>query len=56
MQLHLNDDQKVLQDSFARVFRQESTPARIRAAEPLGFDGAPVAGAGSRRPPAHARA
>ena len=38
MQLHLSDDQKVLQDSFARVFRQESTSSRIRAAEPLGFD------------------
>jgi alkylation response protein AidB-like acyl-CoA dehydrogenase len=33
MKLDLTDDQKLLQDTFAKVFREESTPTRVRAAE-----------------------
>ncbi|MGE0387569.1 MAG: acyl-CoA dehydrogenase family protein [Gammaproteobacteria bacterium] len=38
MNLQLTEDQSMLQDSLARVLREHSTGARIRAAEPLGFD------------------
>ena len=38
MQLDLNDDQRLYKDSFERFFAAQSTPARVRAAEPLGFD------------------
>ena len=38
MNLHLSEDQAMLQESFLRLFQNESTSARIRAAEPLGFD------------------
>jgi len=34
----LDQEQRLLQESFARFFAAESTPARVRAAEPLGFD------------------
>jgi 3-oxochol-4-en-24-oyl-CoA dehydrogenase len=40
MNLHLSKQQLMLQDMFGKMFRQESTPARIRAAEPVGFDAA----------------
>ena len=40
MNLHLSEDQAMLQESFLRLFQNESTSARIRAAEPLGFDAA----------------
>jgi alkylation response protein AidB-like acyl-CoA dehydrogenase len=36
--LHLSDEQKLLQDSFQRFLAVESSIARVRAAEPLGFD------------------
>ena len=38
MNLSLTEDQRLLSDTFAKLFQHESTPARIRAAEPLGFD------------------
>lgn len=38
MNLHLSEQQLMLQDTFGKLFRQESTPARIRAAETTGFD------------------
>ncbi len=38
MNLHLNEDQRQLQEAFAKLFTHESTPARVRAAEPAGFD------------------
>jgi alkylation response protein AidB-like acyl-CoA dehydrogenase len=38
MKLDLTDDQRLLTESFSRLFREESTPARVRAAQPLGFD------------------
>ncbi|MDG2303318.1 MAG: acyl-CoA dehydrogenase [Candidatus Binatia bacterium] len=38
MQLHLSDDQELLRSSFAQLLAAESTPARVRAAEPVGFD------------------
>jgi alkylation response protein AidB-like acyl-CoA dehydrogenase len=38
MNLDLNDDQRLLQDSFTRFLTAESTPARVRRAEPLGHD------------------
>lgn len=40
LNLALSDDQKLLSDSFARFFEEESSMARVRAAEPLGFDAA----------------
>jgi alkylation response protein AidB-like acyl-CoA dehydrogenase len=40
MKLSLTDEQEMLRDSFAKLLRAESTPARIRAAEPLGYDAA----------------
>jgi len=36
--LHLSDQQVMLQESFQRFFAAESSTARVRAAEPLGFD------------------
>jgi len=36
--LHLSDEQVLLQESFQRFFAAESSTARVRAAEPLGFD------------------
>ena len=38
MNLHLTDEQTLLLESFSKLFEKESTPARIRGAEPLGFD------------------
>jgi alkylation response protein AidB-like acyl-CoA dehydrogenase len=38
MKLGLNEDQALLRDSFSKLLRAESTPARVRAAEPLGHD------------------
>lgn len=38
MNLALSDDQRLLQDAFGRFLTAESTMARVRAAEPLGFD------------------
>lgn len=38
MKLTLSNDQQLLQDAFGRFLTAESTPARVRAAEPLGFD------------------
>ena len=38
MNLGLSEEQKLLRESFAKLMRAESTPARIRAAEPLGYD------------------
>lgn len=40
MNLHLNEDQRLLQEAFSRLFSNESTPARVRAAEATGFDSA----------------
>ena len=38
MQLDLPDDTKPIKDMFEQFFKTESTPARVKAAEPLGFD------------------
>jgi alkylation response protein AidB-like acyl-CoA dehydrogenase len=38
MRLGLSEEQELLRDSVARFLRAESSPARVRAAEPLGFD------------------
>lgn len=38
MNLELSEEQKLLQEAVEKFFRQESTPARVRAAEPLGHD------------------
>src|SRR5215211_5383832 len=40
MNLALSDEQELLRDTFARLFATESTPERVRDAEPLGFDAA----------------
>lgn len=40
MNLRLTEEQTLLQDTFARLFTKESTPERVRTAEPLGFDAA----------------
>jgi alkylation response protein AidB-like acyl-CoA dehydrogenase len=40
MQLALSEEQTLLRESFAKLLNVESTPARIRAAEPLGYDAA----------------
>jgi alkylation response protein AidB-like acyl-CoA dehydrogenase len=40
MKLDLSEDQRLLIESFSRLFREESTPARVRAAQPVGFDAA----------------
>jgi alkylation response protein AidB-like acyl-CoA dehydrogenase len=59
MNLHLSDDQNLLKESFERFFQTESSIARVRAAEPLGFDralwdGLLEIGALTMRAPAHA--
>lgn len=38
MNLSLTDTQKLLTEAVSRLLEQESSPARVRAAEPLGFD------------------
>jgi alkylation response protein AidB-like acyl-CoA dehydrogenase len=38
MNFGLSDDQNLLRETFERFFRAESSIARVRAAEPLGFD------------------
>ena len=38
MNLELSQEQQMLRDSLERLFQKESASARIRAAEPLGFD------------------
>ena len=38
MKIEISDEQAMLQDSFDRLFRNESSPERVRAAEPSGFD------------------
>jgi alkylation response protein AidB-like acyl-CoA dehydrogenase len=38
LNLEFSDDHKLLRDSVARFFEDESSVARVRAAEPLGFD------------------
>jgi alkylation response protein AidB-like acyl-CoA dehydrogenase len=38
MNLGLSEEQTLLRDSFAKLLRAEATPARVRAAEPLGHD------------------
>src|SRR5262245_60322686 len=38
MQLGLTEEQELLQRTFADLFSAESTPERVRAAEPAGFD------------------
>src|ERR1700734_2907554 len=38
MLLSLPDDSQPVQEMFERFFAAESTPARVRAAEPIGFD------------------
>lgn len=38
MNLSLTEDQELLRDSLAKLLSCESSPERIRAAEPLGFD------------------
>jgi alkylation response protein AidB-like acyl-CoA dehydrogenase len=38
LNLELSEDHKLLSDSVARLFEEESSIARVRAAEPLGFD------------------
>jgi alkylation response protein AidB-like acyl-CoA dehydrogenase len=38
MNLALTEEQELLRDSVSKLLRTESTPARVRAAEPLGHD------------------
>lgn len=38
MKLDLSEDQRILSDGFRKFFETESAIARVRAAEPLGFD------------------
>jgi alkylation response protein AidB-like acyl-CoA dehydrogenase len=38
MNLHLTQDQRMLRESVAKLLTQESSPARVRAAESSGFD------------------
>jgi alkylation response protein AidB-like acyl-CoA dehydrogenase len=38
MNLDLSQDQQMMRESFARFLNDESTPARVRAAMPSGFD------------------
>ena len=38
MQLRLTEEQEIVRSTFARLFAEESTPERVRGAEPLGFD------------------
>ncbi|MEM5388798.1 acyl-CoA dehydrogenase family protein [Paraburkholderia phymatum] len=40
MNLTLNSDRQILRDAAEKLFRSESTPTRIRAAEASGFDAA----------------
>ena len=40
MNLQPTEEQRMLQDSLERLFQHESTSARVRAAEPLGFNAA----------------
>jgi alkylation response protein AidB-like acyl-CoA dehydrogenase len=40
MHLELCEEQVLLRDTFAQLFAVESSPERVRAAEPLGFDAA----------------
>ena len=40
MNLSLPEDSRLVKEMFQRFFATESTPARIRAAEPIGFDDA----------------
>jgi alkylation response protein AidB-like acyl-CoA dehydrogenase len=40
MHLQLSDEQKLLRDTFAQLFVNESSPERVRSAERLGFDAA----------------
>ncbi len=40
MQLNLPEDSAPIQEMFERFFTAESTPVRVRAAEPVGFDAA----------------
>ena len=40
MKLGLTDDSRALKEMFERLFASESAPARVRAAEPVGFDAA----------------
>ena len=54
MNLGLSEEQELLRDTFARLFAAESSPERVRAAEPSGFDTAlwkTLADAGRARPP-----
>ena len=38
MNLRLSEEQELLRESFEELFAAESSPERVRAAEPLGFD------------------
>src|SRR3546814_15691931 len=38
MRIEISDEQRLLKETFERLFRTESSPARVRAAEPAGFD------------------
>jgi len=38
MNLQLSDEQELLRESFEELFAAESSPERVRSAEPLGFD------------------
>ena len=40
MKLSLPEDSRVLKEMFERLFATESSPTRVRAAEPVGFDAA----------------
>ena len=40
MDLDFTDDQTALRDTLRTFFEKESSTAAVRAAEPLGFDGA----------------
>ncbi len=40
LRLEFGEDHRLLSDSFGRFFEEESSIARVRAAEPLGFDAA----------------
>src|SRR5271163_4722573 len=39
MNFNLTDDQEMLRSTFARFLDENSSPARVRAALPSGFDG-----------------
>jgi len=38
MHVELSEEQQLLRETFAQLFAVESSPERVRAAEPLGFD------------------